>query len=390
MAGRRKQRRSRAPRRKRTTGRKTLKRKADSRATPAKSTRKRTKTVSGAAKHHAVRVKPFSNATTQPKIPDGLLTSSLSRRLQNVVGVRNGNSPSVHAGSDVMHVVIAPTLGVPVMIANSAEGVLKRPGLSQESSFIGFPGQTVGFENLIESTGVPTWPPTIPTGQKLENKGGFVLWRIISQGLRIDLANSDEENDGWFEACRFNWRNVPRDVCMTPLDGSTTTNSIGIAPNPLWLEEVGYGMAMVEQPGYKSGLLKDIKKAEFMLHPRTTTHDPTLIDPFEYGGSMTSSGGIDNVYYPSDNVSGNAVRFRDMGVDQNMDWIYIRLHCRPNNGTSSLGSNFLFNVIQNVEVAFNPSSDFAAFQTINKADTKTKMVADGLNNNPDVFNGRRK
>lgn len=340
---------------------------------------KRTGTPTGTfAQHHAIRQKPFSNATTQPKIPDGLLTSSLARRLANVKSIRNGTN------GDICHVVLCPGLGVPVLVTNTTEGASLRPGQNLECSFIGYPGQTVGWQNTIEATSAPTWPHD-GSLQELVNLGGFHKWRTVSQGLRIDLTNSDEENDGWFEVVRFNWRGNAQDLCLTPLDGGTTNPQVGVAPNPEWVTQVGEPMSMVEQPGYMTGKLKDLHKYEFMNHPGSPHHPARELGPFRYQNSMEMNG---QVLQPSDKHQ--ASQLVDRMQDGNYDWIYIRLHCRPNNGTTVLGSSFIFNVITNVEVAFNPTSDFAAFQTINKLDKNHEKVADAINNDRDGAHRRRK
>jgi hypothetical protein len=359
--------------------RKSIRSKPTNRVSTASRARKKSTTTSGFTAHHAVRVRPFSNATSQPKIPDGALTSSLSRRLQNVVPFRNANGSQ---GNLIMHLIFAPTLGVPLCITNTVDGVAKRSGSGSDPQFIGFPQQTVGFTPIVLSA--PKWPLTGTDVASVTNTGGFSKWRIVSQGLRMELNAVDDENDGWFEACRMNWRNENRDISITPLDGSTNDTTVGVAPNPNRSDL--FNMPMVEQPGYKTGLLKDIKKYEFMLHPQKTDHDPidlALTNTLKAGTDVS----IDTNAFKLDlEETAAATNFKNETVDRNMDWIYIRFHPRDANAN---GSGIILNVIQNLEIGFDPSSDFASFQTINKMDPKHAKVTDTLNNNSDAFNGRR-
>ena len=80
-------------------------------------------------------------------------------------------------------------------------------------------------------------------------------------------------------------------------------------------------------------------------------------------------------------------------VDGNMDWIYIKLHCRPNNAAQvslQSGSNLLLHLRQNLEVAFGPESDFSTFQTPNIMDKKTAQVTDNMNNDNGATKKRSK
>ena len=148
---------------------------------------------------------------------------------------------------------------------------------------------------------------------------------------------------------------------------------------------------MVEQPGYKTGLLKDLKKWEFMLHPQSSTHDPVVLDR-QFNLAELSQYTIDTNTRQMRLVDGDddAGRLKDQMVDANMDWLYIRVHPRVNNGTSSNGSALLTSIIQNIEVAFDPQSDLATFQTVNIRDKKAAQFADALNNNPDAVMARSK
>ena len=358
--------------------RRTRKRPVKSRKTVAKPKKKIVNSSSNNA-HHQVRMHAFSSATSQPKIPDGTFTSSLSRRCQNVVGIRNGDASM---GDSIMYIVMGPTLGVPLLIYASEDGVSKRSVSSSDPQFVGFPGQTVGWSfNAPNNTKV--YPPVNGTEYELTHNGGFSQWRIVSQALRLELTNTDDENDGWFEACRFNFDNDNGSLQFTPLDGSTTSKFLGAAPSHNGLYNQVFSMAMVEQPSYSTGLLRDLKKYEFMLHPQSTTHDPVSITPrvkFTTGSEIKLDTAATTCVLDETSLASTVIK--DMMYDKNMDWLLLRLHCRKNSiDAGSAGSAFICNVIQNLEVAFNADSDFAAFQTVNKMDKRHATVTDFINNN---------
>lgn len=374
-------RRSRSPRRV-TKRRMTTKRKSppSTRIGGAYSQIKRVKknpiSSSGFASHHAVRINAFSDATAQPKIPDGNFTSSLSRRCQNVKAFTTNDS--------VIHLIYAPTLGCPLTITKTTDGASFRPGMTLQASFLGFPGQTVGFEAVVG--GSPKWPLVSGDSPDITNTGGFAGWRVVSQGLRLELDATEEQNDGWFEACRFNWRRENSDVVFTPLDGTTTSTAIGAAPNPN-LPDL-YASAMVELPGYQTGLLKDLKKMQFHLHPQKGDHEPVLLTRTNHlsnaDGDLTPDSGASNFTLEATPMGNSIV---NQVVDSNMDWLYIRIHPRS---VANGGSKLIVNMTQNLEINYDPASDLAAFQTINKRDPKVEKVVDGINNNQTAGGPRRK
>lgn len=388
--------------RKRTSRSRTTKRRRTTTGIKAvvKPVKKRLGAMSTMNAHHSVRMDAFSHATPQPKIPDGALTSSLSRSLQHVTSIRNSDGTLPGFGNDTMHIIMAPTLGVPITVCNTIEGKSTRGGSGSYPQFIGFNGQTVGWTNKLD--GAAEWPPVGQTtsGFKLTHDGGFAQWRIVSQGLRLELTNTDEENDGWFEACRFNWRRNPFDLCFVPLDGSSTNPKVGVAPNPKIAEpgrDYLASMPMVEQPGYTTGLIRNLKDIDFQLHPQSASHDPVQMSTQEISYKNIQE---EDFYYDdiskllqtqNDNMKSRKVV--EECLDGNMDWIYIKLHCRPNSAASvsfQSGSNLLMHLRQNIEVAFGPESDFSTFQTSNKADKRTTQVADALNDQPSATNKRRR
>ena len=165
------------PRKKKAVKRRVnIKKRKVSNSTTKTPSKKILKSGSNAA-HHAVRMSPFSNATAQPKIPDGMFTSSLSRRLQSVTQIQNTSSNDTALGNSTMYVVLSPTLGVPALVLNSATGGSSNAFWTPQ--FIGCFGQGVHFQNQF-SGGQVKWPPhnSLQTSknQQIANLCGFAQW----------------------------------------------------------------------------------------------------------------------------------------------------------------------------------------------------------------------
>lgn len=387
------------PRRKVSRKRTMRTRKSKSSTTKKKKTRtkqvtrslsKKSVTTSSDRAHFDVRVNPFSTATPQPKILDGLFTSSLSRRLQNVEEIANvqgtleGRLPS-----NEMWVVFSPTFGIPVTVFNTLIGRDRRGAIPSHPQYIGCNNQTALLQNCANGNqNLVVWPPEVNTTYEVVNKSGFSNWRIVSSGLRLELANTDEENDGWFEAFRFNWNQNPDHLAITGLAGTRVGEQLGVGVSPNIL---GYlqGVSLTEQPGYTTGLLKDINKLEFRLHPQSSTHDPCVLkskNDYTNGLDMIHSADLGAIIPQNGNLLSNEII--NQYVDNNMDWICLKLHTRNAVGTG-VGSRLVCSVIQNIEFTVNPVSDLATFQTTNKRNSEQAGLDDNINNDQMVADTRR-
>jgi hypothetical protein len=86
-------------------------------------------------------------------------------------------------------------------------------------------------------------------------------WRIVSTGLKINLINSSEYNDGYFEAIRISMGQEntahDEDALRTELNAAIGVNN----------------SQMIDQPSYVTGKLKDIHKFVFQCRPDGLNHD---------------------------------------------------------------------------------------------------------------------
>lgn len=341
---------------------------AKKRATPT-SIRKNPQS-SAHAQSFAVMTNPFSKATQRPKIPDGSAIASLSRRVQHVSEIKN------KLNEDTIDLVMCPSLGL-AAVAKNVDGE-NATALYKHYTFAN-QGIESGFD-----------------GAQLVNNHAIASWRLVSQGISFQLANTDDENDGWWEACRYSPTKDPAHFNLAKADGTQAGAMAGstvvLTPDSGYFL-VGSGSAdgpaftlkgnMVEQPGYTTGLLKDIHKHQFKLLNNTNEID------FQTRNQELSISGIIS---STDNTNGHCNlqdgdKFQQFYKElycESYDCIFIRLHCRTNNGSTSAGSKLIMNAIQNVEMVYSPQSDLSTYHETNVGHAKVKAYTDKMNNNQDV------
>lgn len=130
----------------------------------------------------------------QPRIPDGSVATSMPHRYQNVVQLPV-------AKDSVGHILLFPGLNGGVVYATGtnapAGGVL-----STTFSCISYTGLEDKLSPVDLRWSASGFSKSTFTGGKFNLKAEQSQWRVVSQGLRLALVNSDEVNDGWFESCR--------------------------------------------------------------------------------------------------------------------------------------------------------------------------------------------
>lgn len=322
-------------------------------------TRKPTSTsTSEVNKHLHVVANPFSGATQHPKIPDGKVPNSLSRRLRNTVSF----TASTSTYTDIL---IGPTFG---NLANTFGASIDS---AKGSGIIGAVGQTAGIIGNFVGAGPYTITPA----------GNIAKQRIVSQAIRLTQINNDEQNDGWYECCRLN---IPKQstfygFCNIDNTDTTMNGSKNAVLFPDQSVQASYlnGLPLVEQPGYTSGMLKDLKNKEFKLQPvgceAHMNEAPTIIAT---QGTNVNVEATDR--WVGLLVSAMDDQLLELGLDDSWDWILIRIHGRQVGGSPS---SFIAECIQNVEFCFSPNSDLATFQTPNVRHKQIEMVMDKMNNN---------
>lgn len=286
---------------------------------------------------------PFSGMTSQPKIPDGKATHSLGFSTQSVSEISN------RSGVNTMHFLLFPGMNSALVCSGATQDTLSR----------GY------FIPQFLRSGVVDWSAATAGGdQEVTNPEGYAKWRVVSTGMQLKLLNSVEEDDGWWEACRVN---EPVNSDQWRLTTVANGNPASIVQNgtiaPTGLATSLTGRQIANEPTYMTGLLRDLNRVQFECHPVTDEHDfevmrdPIHLDDEDYTyTALTVSASLSRSTADIDNLIRNYCDFSH-------DMVYLRLHCRPNNGSSSLGSRFHVNVVSNQEIIYDTNDRLARYQT---------------------------
>lgn len=286
---------------------------------------------------------PFAGHTAQPKIPDGKATHSLGFSTQAVEEIRN------RSGENVIHMLLYPGMNSALVVSNVAESDFDR---------------TYYVPQFLRSNAV-RWQESISGGtNNVTMDDGYAKWRVVSCGLQLKLLNSVEEDDGWWESCRVNESVNPTDWLLT----TTANGNLASVPTNGTLAPAGLMNALATRqiandPTYMTGLLRDLNRLQFECHPVTDNHDFTVMKDrmqlptpdISYNASrndMTFNAGTPRVYNIIENF-----------IDFSHDMVYVRLHCRPNNETTSLGSRFHLNLVSNQEIIYDTDDRLSRYQT---------------------------
>jgi hypothetical protein len=248
-----------------------------------------------------------------------------------------------------------------------------------ESQYQGFVNQTSQRQMAAPGSGE----------SNLVNESGIAQWRTVSQGLKLQLTNNNEENDGYFEAVRIPLEKRTAAMSLISLSGAITgqaphhVNALGLFFDSQYKDYLDEHLkSMVESPGYESGLLRDIHKKEFYLQH---TGDSSELQTNTAKIAMTPDDFDDIGYRYGLKSSPTARQIENEMLDDSMDMVLIKLTCRPNSSSADLGSfkgsRFLVNAIKNVEFAHSLQSDNKAFETINQAHPRINAHFDLINDN---------
>lgn len=291
---------------------------------------------------------PFAGTTKQPKIPDGKVSESLGYSTQAVTEIRNAQ------GEDVMHLLMFPGQNGGVVVENADfNSTLGRGYLIP--GFVRSGGANWSQANYAAD------PPGFPVIQE----EGYAQWRVVSQGMQLKLLNSVEEDDGWWEAVRVNESLNAEEFLLTTTDDSNSNGTEGIVA-PVIANARLIDRNLVNENSYTTGLLRDLHNIQFRLNGKLDHHDFTqckdryFLQP-EGVGNRSSVGREINLIsgYDDNHELINAF------IDPGYDYVYVRLHCRTNNGAESLGSRFHLNIVANQEVCFERGRRESRYETAN-------------------------
>ncbi|UNI72628.1 MAG: capsid protein [Avonheates virus SG_146] len=268
-----------------------------------------------AARQLEVYHNPFSNATAQPKIPDGKVGESLGQTFVKVeevggTGTQNGifhmlMFPGLQAGLIATQTTTAeaafPSTGYKFQIFNYSDGNMINFSSHNQANF------GVGKVNLIEN---------------------YDSWRVVSQGLKLKLLNPAEENDGWFEACRVSYRNQTDDFYLQTNTAVGNKNNSGVV-HPARVLESMKSQDIAQENSYVTDTLRNIEHHQFNLNPMRNEHDwikPLHELDFKTGQTVLHVD-TDKVTVFQDGIP-EVQQFIDSNIDRSYDMIYIRVHGR--------------------------------------------------------------
>lgn len=277
----------------------------------------------------SVILNPFSNVSTIPRIPDGLATYS--------TGFREQVTDSLTLNT-VKYILLYPGLTRPFLCYSDFNNVQSNADL------------TLGIESAQR---------TIKTQERAfsVSMSNVESIRIVSQGLSLKCTSNSQNNDGYFEAIRFN-------------------------SNSLSVESVNV-QSMANNPSYVHGKIRDLDSYTFQLKPSqiSTFKDPNWmrndliqtnsdeqVDPT--AGAMQEGADGDEVAAPAPpgtqvvTTPADANNLNDIPCaldfcDSSWDSILIKLV--PTNFQNS--TSVFLHTVTNFELVYDESSEMAKFMT---------------------------
>ena len=220
------------------------------------------------------------------------------------------------------------------------------------------------------------------------NNTDITSWRQVSLGAKLQLLNTDETNDGWFECVRFKMNQDNRQMCISP----STANELSTPADDQWFIHPKLGFMkrelddfMVQEPSYTRGLLKDIGKYNFHLkhfdsdHPFQMLPSKIALSDMVWNNQRTAI--IENVGVTGNFSDGGHLNDSISNFNyKTMDCIYIKIH------PGATGSQLLCDVVSNQECVYHPTSVLSNFQS----SSSKKMKSDFKNLVKDAYTGINK
>lgn len=312
------------------------------------------------AKCRQVVRNPFSTATNQPKLPDGKANSSMGGKRHCVGTIDFGEV-------NTMDIIISPRADTPIFWSSA-----KRNANDGNQFAVAGKGDFADNHPLnraFEATGSTT--------QIKQNDAAEISrWRLVSQGCKLTLTNSTDDNDGWFEAFRF----VPKAGTPNYISSTTAGSPIGISTVPrtdlFGNRPLGttaqpitadFDMNLASKGQYVTGKLRNLHRYVWTNRPHSNDVEFKSMAQELLVASTSVNAGI--------NPNNVETAFHD----NDYDVIWIRVHGRgiPANaqGGCCLPTRLMFHVCQNVETIFSEQNLLHSFMT--KAPTGSRYTSYG-------------
>lgn len=261
----------------------------------------------GGSGYGSVQIKslenPFDTSNGQPKYPDGKATHSIGRRHQHTCEITLEDYMIVlFPGSVNWCLVLKPHSTDSVQIwSNHSTNISFNYSFSKK-------GNTAG--NANNDSFDKQWEVGLD---------GFVQWRPVAYAMHMQLINSSDRNEGWYEAVRIDKNSLIRRWGVfggigSPLGngnyirGTPHFHNGGMCPSFSLCSDMYKSTTWNQEPTYISGELQDIHNAIFQLNCTKEDNDFRKIS---------------NVYSPAPGMVNQAIRQRDdlVDIDQMQLWI---------------------------------------------------------------------
>ncbi len=318
---------------------------------------------------------PFSVATSQPKIPDGCNTQTIGIKLQKQFSQK----------SDGMLFVLMPIYGLLLHVRynRGEQNVLAGVNPPVVTSYVD--------HQIRHLDGIPSFD--LPAnGQSFNNTSAYSAYRLVSAGLRLKLISNDNENDGYWEAIRFNNSELSNNYYMavtnTPtvmaapvgnnpaapaaagLQTYVTQKAGSFALRPEFLTTLYNKSNWLNNPTYQMGKLKSLSQFEFRLSPQVEEHEfisipkkieldhTTLYE--DLAGVLQTPLNTDVYRMPNLADAQDHKHLFEFGMDPAFDCIAIFCTGFTREGTSS---NILAHTCFNYEFKLDPDSPTNMYAT---------------------------
>lgn len=333
---------------------------------------------------------PFSKLCQQPRIPDGKSTASLGIRQQTVSSQLVNYNDSNGLDADTMHIVLFPGISSNVLVYNTPTAIFGgHPTNNRDFEVFGYDGHApFGLKVNEENRFFKNDPLDSTENGVLENLNQIAKWRLVSAGLNLKLVNNDESNDGWFECVRINNCMAASDYMLTTMNNVRDNEKVVVCPSLDLVRGLANSKILVNEKSYQTGLLKDIHKHIFSLHPVTDQvefkdmfdkYKLNNVKPDDYGEINQA---VNDIEMPNDtdeqnwvakfgDGSNQAKQIIDKMFCQNHDMVYIRIHGRSSGGGSDKSSKLLVHGVGNYEVMYDVARDLSNFHV--KGENHAKM-----------------
>lgn len=295
---------------------------------------------------------PFNYANEEPKVHDSEVLTSYGHKNQ----ITSPLGMPVENIDEQAHIFFLPGLHCALTIRGLVEPTLIPTAQWNASNHIFWPDPQHRLDIVGDNVAVQSLP--------LE---AIRQWRLVSAAFKVNVLNTADSNDGWFEAIRFkpNYSMLASGVFNGQNAISTSGSAfVGVTPvdNPDLLMSKST-IQLSQMPSYQTGRLRDLNDLMFMLH-RDDVECPWTRE-------------VDENWPLGESTPGETIKELSRAFyDNNFDGIYLRIYGRKDPAADAKifcrGTRLLLEAASNVEYIFSPSNPL--FRVMSKSWNKTNYV----------------